>query len=157
MGSPLLARPRGKSRGFTFAEVLMVIGIIGILTSLAYWRMGPGLVQARVNRAAWLLAADLQYAQLMAARQRRPVVVIVVESTRSYAIRDRATAEIFRQRDLGDGTEFQVDSLEATPTTIEIFPTGVTAGNVTFRIGLAGHEREVRLTRAGQVRINSSG
>ncbi len=155
MGSPPLSPSRRSSRGFTFAEVLIVIGIIGILTTLAYWRMGPGLMQARVNRAAWLLAADLQYAQLMAARQRQPVVVIVVEATRSYAIRDRATAQIFRQRDLGDGTEFQVDSLEATPTTIEIFPTGVTAGNVTYRIGLAGYDREVRLTRAGQVRITS--
>jgi prepilin-type N-terminal cleavage/methylation domain-containing protein len=117
--------PGSSSRGYTLVELAIVIAIVGVLTSLAYWRMGPGVLQARVNRAAWTLAADLQYAQLMAARQRRPVVVIVSSGVRSYTIRDRATTQVFRQRFLGQDTDFQLDTLSATPATIEVFPTGV--------------------------------
>ncbi len=147
--------PRGRSRGYTFVELAIVIAIVGILTSLALWRMGPGLLQARVNRAAWTLAADLQYAQLMAARQRRPVVVIVLPALKSYTIRDQASATVFRQRFLGQDTDFQLDTLTATPVTVEVFPTGVARETTTFRVAVRGYDREVRLTRAGQIRITS--
>lgn len=153
--SSLALASRTRKRGYTFIELAMVIAIVGILTSLAYWRMGPGLLQARVNRAAWTLAADLQYAQLMAARQRRPVVVIVSPSLRSYTIRDRATTQVFRERFLGEDTDFQLDSLSASPSSIEVFPTGVARQTTTFRVQLKGYDREVRLTRAGQIRITS--
>jgi prepilin-type N-terminal cleavage/methylation domain-containing protein len=147
--------PGSSSRGYTLVELAIAIAIVGVLTSLAYWRMGPGILQARVNRAAWTLAADLQYAQLMAARQRRPVVVIVSSAVRSYTIRDRATPEVFRQRFLGQDTDFQLDTLSATPATIEVFPTGVVGETTTFRVTIQGYDREVRLTRAGQIRITS--
>lgn len=146
---------RRWSRGYTLVELAVVIAVMGILMSVAYWRMGPGLMQARVNRAAWTVAADLQYAQLVAARQRRPVVVIVTPAIQSYTIRDQATATVFRQRFLGQDTDFQLDSLQATPTTVEVFPTGVARETTTFRVALRGYDREVRLTRAGQIRITS--
>lgn len=155
MVTALRRRPRDAARGYTLIELSIVIAIVGILLSLAYWRMGPGILQARVNSAAWTLAADLQYAQLMAARQRRPVVVIVSPALKSYAIRDRATAEVFRRRFLGQDTDFALDTLSATSVTVEVFPTGVVRETVTFRVNIRGYDKEVRLTRAGQIRITS--
>lgn len=155
MVTVLRRRPRDAARGYTLIELSIVIAIVGILLSLAYWRMGPGILQARVNRAALTLAADLQYAQLMAARQRRPVVVIVSPALKSYTIRDRATAEVFRRRFLGQDTDFALDTLSATPVTVEVFPTGVARETVTFRVKIRGYNKEVRLTRAGQIRITS--
>lgn len=147
---------RGRSSGYTFIELAVVLAIVSVLTALAYWRMGPGLMQARVNRAAWTIAADLQYAQGKAARERRPVVMIVTPSLRSYTIRDQATAEVFRERFLGADTDFQLDSLIASPSSsLEVFPTGVVRETTTFRVTLGGYDRAVRVTRAGQIRITS--
>lgn len=104
-----------------------------------------------------MLAADLQYAQTMAARQRRPVVVIVDPSTKLYVVRDRADATlVFRERFVGPETEHGLDSLGAAPTTaVELFPNGVARETTTFTVGRAGYVKEVRLTRAGQIRVES--
>jgi prepilin-type N-terminal cleavage/methylation domain-containing protein len=150
-----IADLRAGERGYTFIELAVVLVVVAVLTSIAYWRMGPGLLQARVNRAAWTVAADLQYAQLVAARERRPVVIIVSSSARSYAIREHSGTMIYRQRFLGQDTDFRLDALDASPTTVEVFPTGVARETTTFRVRLRGYDRAVRLTRAGQIRITS--
>lgn len=144
-----------SSRGFTLIEMVMVLAIFGIVVSFAYYRTSPALERARVNRVAALLAADLQYAQVVAARQRRPVAVIVSPSVQSYLIRDTQSPTVFRERYVGPDTEYGVDDLSVSPTTMEIFPNGVTPTTVTFTVGLNGRTKTVKFTRAGQIRVTS--
>jgi type II secretion system protein H len=139
--------------GFTLIEIAIVLAVMAILSAAAFWRMGPGIQRAKVNRSASTLAADLQYAQMIAARQRRPVVLITSEAVKSYMIRDATTATIYRERYLGQDTDFGLDSLLATPTAVEIFPNGVVRNTATFVVALSEHSRNVRITRAGQIRI----
>ena len=107
-----------------------------------------------MNGAASVVAADLQYAQLLAARQRKLVVVIVTSATQSYVIRDRANATIvFRTRYLGTDTSYNLDTFSSTATSLEIFPTGVTRSTTTFTVGLNGYQKQVKFTKAGQIRI----
>lgn len=146
---------RGGVRGFTLLEVLIVLVVFGIVVSVAVYRTGPALERARVNRVASLLAADLQYAQVVAARQRRPVAVIVNPSVKAYLIRDTRSTTIFRERFVGPDTDYGIDSLSAAPATIEVFPNGVTVQTVTFTVGLGGAIKQVRFTRAGQIRVSS--
>lgn len=145
----------GGRRGYTLIEMAIALSVASVMAATAYWGLGPALGRARVNRAAAMLAADLQYAQVTAARQRRPVVLIVDPSSKMYLIRDRADASrVFRQRFVGSGTEHGLDSLTATPTTsVEVFPNGVARETMTFTVGLSGYARDVRFTRAGQVRL----
>ncbi len=148
--------PAGSiAAGYTLIELAITLTLAGLLSGMVFWGLGSSLGRARVNRVASTLASDLQYAQVTAARQRRPVVVIVDPSVRMYLIRDRANASlVFRRRFLGAGSEHGLDSLAATPaTSVEIFPNGVARETTTFTVGLGGYARQVKLTRAGQVRL----
>lgn len=143
----------GGARGYTIIELVMAIAILGILLSLALIRMTPALNQARVQRAATVIATDLQYAQMLAVRQRAPVAVIVDDALKSYIIRMRDTSLTFRDRFFGQDTEFLLDSLAAAPPSVVMFPNGVAAATTTFTVQRGGFTRRVRLSRAGQVRI----
>ena len=141
--------------GFTIIELVMVLAVSSVIASYAILRIAPTLERARVRRSATLIATDLQYAQMLAARQRRPVVFISNESLRGYIIRDAASSTVYREAYLGVDTDYSLDQLQASPTTLEIFPNGVvrSAGNYTVRVNDV--QRNVRITRAGQVRITS--
>lgn len=142
-----------RSGGYTIIELVIAFTIFGILLSLAYVQMGPALTHARVRGAATVIATDLQYAQMLAVRQRRPVAVIVDNALKSYIIRLRDTSLTFRDRFFGQDTEFLLDSLSASPTSVVLFPNGVAAATTTFTVSLGSYTRHVRLTRAGQVRV----
>ncbi len=149
----VLALEPAPSAGYTLIETVIAMVVLGILISIAWLRMGPAVSQTRVRSAATVVATDLQYAQMLAVRQRQPVVVIVDASMRSYIIRMRDTALTFRDRFFGQGTDYLLDSLSATPTSVVLYPNGVTAATTTFTIAQGAYTRHVRLTRAGQVRI----
>jgi type II secretory pathway pseudopilin PulG len=135
-------------------ELLMVITLMSIITSVAIWRMGPAIDHARVRRAASIMAADLQYAQMISARLRQPVVVLVNGSLRMYAIRDRTGTTIFRQRFVGPDTDYGVGTLAVVPVgSVELFPNGVATQGITVTFGTEGYTRQVRLSRAGMVRV----
>jgi prepilin-type N-terminal cleavage/methylation domain-containing protein len=142
-----------KARGYTIIELIVVIVVFGVLLSIAYTRLGPALEHARVQRAATVLATDLQYAQMLAVRQRQPVAVVINESLKGYVIRERNAASVHRQRFYGDGSEFRLDEFTASAPSVEMFPNGVTTATTTFTLGLLGYRRQVRVTRAGQVRV----
>lgn len=145
-----------NQRGFTIIELVMVLVVSSILASFAILKIAPTLERARVSRSAAMIATDLQYAQMIAARQRRPVVIIASEPLRGYMIRDAASTTVYREAYMGTDTEFNLDQLVANPTTLEIFPNGVvrSAGSYTVRVNTT--QRYVRITRAGQVRITSA-
>lgn len=140
--------------GFTLLEAVIVLVVLGIMTSVVIWRSGPAVTRAKVARAASVVAADLQYAQAMAARQRKPVAVVVTTATQAYVIRDAATATVFRERYLGANTDYGVESMTVTPSsTLEILPNGMPKQTTNFTVTLQGAQREVKITRAGQIRI----
>jgi prepilin-type N-terminal cleavage/methylation domain-containing protein len=140
--------------GYSLIELLIAIVLMGILASTAIYRLSPSVQHARVNRAANVVAGDLQYAQLLAVRQRRPVVLLVNNSVKSYIIRMRDTALTFRDQYFGPDTDYVLDQFTAAPsTTVQFFPNGVTTGTTTFTLALGSYTRHVRVTRAGQVRI----
>lgn len=140
--------------GYTVIEALITIVLLGILLALSYQRMSPALEHAKVNRAASVLATDLQYARMVAVRSRRPVAVITMSSVKGYVIRRRDSTVVYRERFLGAGTDFGLDLFESSPSSsVEIFPNAVATASTTFTLGLAGYRRQVTLSRAGQVRV----
>ncbi len=151
-----MARRSGRSdaRGFSLLEMLVVLVVMGLLTGMGYWLMVPALERAKVRRVVAVIAGDLQYAQVLAARHREPVVVIVNPSLKMYLIRDRGGTTVYRERFVGEDTDYGVQALSVTPSgSVEIFPNGVALATTTFTATIKDYDRQVKITRAGQVRI----
>jgi prepilin-type N-terminal cleavage/methylation domain-containing protein len=152
-GAGPVAPGLGHRAGYTMVEMAIAIVVFGILLSIALIKMTPAVNQARVQRAATVVAMDLQYAQMLAVRHRAPVAVIVDDALKSYIIRLRDSSLTFRDRFFGQDTEYLLDDLSATPTSVVMFPNGVAGATTTFTVGRDGYTRQVRLSRGGQVRI----
>ena len=84
--------------GFSMMEMLVVIVILGVLSAMVGPAMSRVVRHNRVNRSATLIAADLQNAFAVAARQREPVRIQADANTRSYVFVDRKTGAILRIR-----------------------------------------------------------
>ncbi len=144
---------RSSQSGFTLIELVVVLSITAILMSIAIVKVGPSVERARVRRSASLIAADIQYAQMIAARQRKPVVIITSEKLKSYIIRDASSTTIFRERYFGADTPFELNKLKADQKNLVVFPNGVVQKNAKFEVEVNTYKWEVKLTRAGQIRL----
>src|SRR5439155_3635155 len=107
-----------------------ILGILATMTGPAISRITR---HQRVNRAATVIASDLQNAFAVAARQREPVRIQADASTRSYQFVDRKTGAVLRIRTFyGDTSDYRLTKLEFSPTTIDVFPNGISSAAVTI-------------------------
>jgi prepilin-type N-terminal cleavage/methylation domain-containing protein len=145
--------PLRDRSGYTLLELLLVMVIIGIMAAITYVRIAPSLERARVRGAASVLATDLQYAQVLAARYRAPVRVEVDVADREYRITDLSRDTVYRVRDFGE--QYSLGSFTATPTSIQVFPNAIVDQSAQYTLGLNGYQRRVTFSRAGQVRVST--
>jgi len=140
--------------GFTILELIAVVSILGLMATIT----GPAISRIvrhnRVNRSATVIAADLQNAFAVAARQRQPVRIQADAATRSYQFVDRATGEVLRIRTFyGDTSEYRLTSLVFNPTTIDVFPSGVSSAALTVNLANGDYARQVTASTAGFIRM----
>lgn len=139
--------------GYSLFELLAVMAVFTLLLAIVIPVASPMLERTRVNGAANVLASDLQNAQALAVQHRTPIRVSM-PGPMEYTIFERNTpSTVYRTRTLGPESEFRLDELTATNSTVDLFPNGVARATITFTVGLNGYQRRVRLTRAGQIRI----
>jgi len=142
-------------RGFTIFELLVVVGIVGILATM----IGPATSRIvrhqRANRAAMVIAADLQNAFAAAARQREPVRIQADSGSRSYQFIDRKSGNILRIRTFyGDTSEYRLTKLVFTPTTIDVFPSGISSSAVTINLANGDYAKTITASTAGFIRVS---
>lgn len=141
-------------RGFSIFELLIVVVILGILATMTGPAMSRIVRHNRVNRAATIIASDLQNAFAVAARQREPVRIQADASTRSYQFVDRKTGTVLRIRTFyGDTSEYRLTSLVFSPATIDVFPNGVSSAADTINLANGDYSKRITVSTAGFVRV----
>ncbi|HTX65266.1 MAG TPA: hypothetical protein VMD31_05820 [Opitutaceae bacterium] len=144
--------------GFTIFEALLVILIVFVMVASLIPKVGQTLGHARVNRAAYVVAADLLLAQSLAARQRSPVELAIVnasvDSMLALTITDAASGKVLRT-DYFDkaNSDFNLGALSASPASVAVMPNGTASASMVVTVGATDYNHQVRITLAGQVRI----
>lgn len=133
-------------------ELLLVVVVLGILTSVAWPPVSRSVAHAKVNQAAQVVAHDLAVATSAAARQRRPLRLSMGGDHTSLVVADRQTGVAYHQRALGRDTEYGLDSISFSVTPVDLFPNGFTSSALTVTVTARGYSRRVTLSRAGWVR-----
>jgi type II secretion system protein H len=140
--------------GFSVFELLIVVVILGVLATIAGPAMSRIVRHNRVNRAATVIASDLQNAFAVAARQREPVRIQADAASRSYQFIDRASGQVLRIRTFyGDTSEYRLTKLEFSPTVIDVFPSGVSSAAVTIDLANGDYTKQIKASTAGFIRV----
>jgi len=153
---PELNRLRGRPEsryGVTLVELLVAMALIAALLATSIPPLTRQISHGRVNRAATLIASDLELALSLAGRQRKPVRVTVNSTTKELLVTDRATGQQILRRPYGSDSDFKLDTLTSSAT-VDLMPQGITTGAATFTAAIGTYSRTVSLARAGLVRLN---
>ena len=136
-------------------ETLVVVALIVILATMVGPAMSRIVRHQRANRAAMVIAADLQNAFAVAARQREPVRIQADATTRSYQFVDRKSGAVLRIRTFyGDTSEYRLTSLVFTPATIDVFPSGISSSAVTINLANGDYAKTITASTAGFIRVS---
>ena len=136
-------------------ELLVVIGIMGILAAMTGPAISRIVRHQRTNRAAMVITADLQNAFAVAARQREPVRIQADAASRSYQFIDRKSGNVLRIRTFyGDTSEYRLSSLVFTPTTIDVFPSGISSSPVRIDLANGDYSKVITASSAGFIRVS---
>jgi type II secretion system protein H len=142
-------------QGFTMVEVLVVVAIVGILATMVGPAMSRIVRHQRANRAATVIAADLQNAFAVAARQRQPVRIQANAASRSYQFIDRKSGSVLRIRTFyGDTSEYRLTKLEFSPATLDVFPSGVSSAPLTIILANGDYGKTISASTAGFIRVS---
>lgn len=144
---------RTAGTGFTIIELLIVVLVLGIAATFATPPISRFIRHDRVNRAAAVVRSDLASIFALAGRQRSPVRLTANNTARTYTITDRKTGSVLRSRDFGPASEYSLTALSISPSTIDVFPNGVSSAAVTTVVTGGDYSRTVTATTAGFVRI----
>jgi hypothetical protein len=136
----------------------MVILIIFVVVASLIPKVSQTLGHSRVNRSAYVVAADFLLAQSMAARQHSPVNVQIVstsvDSMLALKIINAANGKVLRT-DYFDkkNSDFKLAAFSAAPASAQLMPNGTASVSMVVTVGGADYYHQVRITLAGQVRI----
>jgi len=139
--------------GFTIFEAVMVILIVFVVVASLIPRVSTTLAHSKVNRSAYVIAADLLYAQSIAARQHSPVAVQVLADSLCFRITNVVNGAVLRTDWFDKSSAFQLTALSASPTAAQVMPNGTSTSTMVVTVGGADYYHLVRITQAGQVRI----
>lgn len=150
---------RMTRRGFTMMELALTLVVVAILTTMAIARIGTTISRSKVDRAASVVAADLENAFSTGGRLRQPLVFQCDCPNKTYRLNDQLNGGALRfQRNFGPDSPFSLDSIVLAPATMTILPPGrVAATSLPFLVTLYSGDkvRQVSMTSAGFVRITT--
>lgn len=152
----LLPHPHHQSArraGFSLIEMLVTVSMLAIMVGMAAPNVSRDITHSRVNGAAQVVAADLEQALSLAARQRRPVRITIDNSLKRIVLTDRVSGRVISRRQLGAASEFKLYSVQGSPSTVDLLPHGVATAATVVTLTAANYSRRVTMSRGGYVRV----
>lgn len=150
--APQWSTLRNRS-GVTLVEWMTVIVILGTMFAIALPRLSDDMRQRRVIGAAGALNADIPAAFSLAARQRKPVTLSYDAASGEVRVTDSATDSIYVRRPLGNTSEYMLDAVTMTPSSVQIFPNGVSSSAFTITLANGTFVRQLSVARTGFSRV----
>lgn len=143
-----------RRSGFSIIEAVMVLLIVVVVVGALTPAVVRQITHARVNRAANVVAADFFLCQALAGRQHSPVTLALDSVAMTSTITNPfPTSTTLFTRHFGKDSEFKLSVLRSSVAGVQILPNGMVNASVTITIGDGSYTRQVRMTRAGQVRV----
>lgn len=140
--------------GFTLMEALIVVILLGVISSMALPSIARSMTSTRADRAAYTVVADIEAAFALAARERMPVLLEIDSINQRIVIRDRATSKILQQRSYSPTeSDFGLTRLATNGSNLTIFPNGLASSAFTVYAYANQSQRAVRVRRTGQMRV----
>ena len=141
--------------GVTLVEWMTVIVILGTLFAIALPKVSNDIRQRRVISAAGALNADIPVAFSMAARQRKPVTLSYDAASGEMRVTDRAFPEsVYVRRPLRNTSEYMLDVVTMAPSSVQIFPNGVSSSAFTITLANGSFTRRLTVARTGFSRVS---
>jgi prepilin-type N-terminal cleavage/methylation domain-containing protein len=138
-------------RAFTMLEVVVVLMIVGVVSTLSAGRIHAIIVKERVQRASTSLQSDLQAAFAIASRNRRPIRISWNSAKMQMDVTDRAGTTFYRRTPLGNDYGFTSSAVAFSASPIEVYPNGFASDTLTVVLSSDGNTRRVHMTRTGMV------
>jgi prepilin-type N-terminal cleavage/methylation domain-containing protein len=139
--------------GFTMLEMLIVVVVLSIATTMALPKISRITTHSRVNQAATVVAQDLSVAASNATRERKPIRIVRGADKKSIFVIDRVSGTVLSMRSLGPADAYSLDSVAFSATPVDLLPNGFTSRALTVTLWSAGYSRQVTMSRAGWVRV----
>lgn len=144
-----------RIHGFTLIEMLVALGLIGLVLGLGLPRFGGFVERARLNGAARSVAQDMFWARSVAVKTNRTVVMSFQDGIPSYSVKDQAADTLLD----GGLRDLSVDYptialLDASADRPQFSGRGVVVPTTTITLQSAsGWQKKVVVNAVGRVRI----
>jgi prepilin-type N-terminal cleavage/methylation domain-containing protein len=148
--------PKGRRRGFTTIELLIVVVIIGITAAVSLPAAGRTVSNERARRGATEIWSFLEYSFAVAARTGKPVAISYTSSSGTLTLADRASNATLRSLQLKNGSAYTFQSVTFSPNSaVTIFPDGISTSTITITVrGMTNAlAKTITASQAGQIRI----
>ena len=139
-----MLRLPASQRGFTLVELMVLIGIIGLIAAIGVPTFNGYLRANRIDSVADRLAADMALARAVAVSQGRIIRLDCVAT--GYTVTDPISGRSYRDRTF-DGDVQLLDTV-----TVDFFPWGAAEATV-LTLSNGSQQRQVRVLPTGLAEV----
>jgi len=135
-------------------ETMVVLVVVGVLSTMSIGKLHKILVQQRVTRAANSLRSDIEGAFTIANRNRAPVRITWNSTKMQLQVTNRAGTTYFRRTPFGkEAYGLSASNVTFSSSPVEVYPNGFANSALTITVTLEGNTKTVSVSRAGLVRV----